>query len=141
MKIITWRWYEEKDKAAVQECYANLLKKIGKDWTLPDLMEEPVIAAVVGEIDGKVVTAIFAEAEVEVQIASSEILAANEIQGAMDLLLPIVKGYRLNIARCFVPSEMLTPTKNKRPAAIERMLKKLGFTKENETVTQFFKWL
>lgn len=135
-----WRWFEEKDREAVAAIHAQMENRIGRKLDLPDLLEEPVIVAVVCETDGVITDAIFAEAEAEICAASSTILSPEKLQGAIDLMTPVLKGYRLQIARAFVPTHLLQKRKA-RPAAIERLLNAIGFTKENESVTQFFKWL
>lgn len=140
MSEMKWRFYEERDKEAVETIHAQMENRVGRKLDLPDLFEEPVIVAVVLEIDGVVTDCIFAEAEAEVCATSSTVLSPEKLQGAIDLMMPVLKGYRLQIARAFVPTRLLTQRKN-RPAAIERLLNAIGFTKENESVTQFFKWL
>lgn len=148
------------DCVSVQKLHAEMENKVGRKLDLPDLMSEPVIACAVGEIGGKVTHAIFLEAQIECCSASPNPLPAEDLKAAMELLLPIAQGYKIQIARCFVPTVLIQKQRSRwdefviwmrvtlglkvspdRPMPIERTLDAVGFTKENESIQQFYMWL
>lgn len=141
MNNIVWRPYEKRDADRVRALHSQMEQKIGRSLDLPDLMERPVISAAVGETNGIVTHCLFAEAEAELCAASPAVLSPKDMQGAIDILLPNLLYYKIRIARSFVPSEMMQQGKRGRKSAIARIMDRLGFTKENQTVAQFFKWL
>lgn len=138
---VQWRWFERaRDAEAVAQLHAQMEQRIGTKLDLPVLDERPIIATVVGETDGVVSHCIFLEAEVEVCSASPNVLTAKDAQGAVEMLMPVLDMYRIRIARAFIPSLMLE-AKGKRKSPLARTMDKLGFTRENASVSQFFRWL
>lgn len=107
----------------------------------PDPMSRPVIAAVVKEENGVITQGLYLEAEVEVCAMGTGVLAPAEMAEAVEMLTQVAKEYKIRIARSFVPTIMLPPDKRGRKPAMERLLKKVGFTRERGKIAQFFKWL
>lgn len=142
LKHIEWRWFNrDTDMEAVTALHGQMEKRLGRNMDLPELDRRPVIASVVGETNGLITHGVFAEVEAEICAIGPNILPASEARGAEHLLLPALRYYDLRIARCYVPSAMLTAGKRGRPAAMARMLKGMNFTQENETMKQWFRWL
>ena len=61
-----WRDYEDTDYEAVCLLHAQMEDKVGRQLDLPNPGERPVLICVVGETDGVITHAVFAEAEVEI---------------------------------------------------------------------------
>lgn len=155
MSRIHWRWYEhEKDAAAVKVLHAKMEARLNHKLDLPEFAphgifidgtefktQRPVLGVIVGETNGEITHGIFAEAEVEICAIGCNPLPARAARGAEQLLLPTLKAYDLRIARCFIPSTMLTSGTNGRPSPMARTLKSLGFTEENDVMKQWFRWL
>lgn len=136
-----WRWYQKSDEAAVVELHHAMERRLGRMMDLPDLSIEPIIAAVVYEAAGKIQHCMFIEAEIEAAILSEKPLSSKRAKHAIDnFLMPAAQKYSLRIVRAFVPANILLK-KNGKEGAVPRLLRKLGFTRENESVVQFFRWL
>jgi len=148
------------DTEAVKDLHCAMERKVGRKLDLPDLMSEPVIASIVGETKDEITHAIFIEAQIECCSASANPLTAEDLKAAIEMLMPVAQGYNIQIARCFVPTSVINNSKTRwqlfmewlritfgmrvkpnRPMPIERTLDAVGFTKENETVKQFYMWL
>lgn len=137
---IKWRWLEERDSATVATLHAAMERRIGKKLQLPNLMERPIIAAIIGETDGAVTHCLYLEAEAEVCAASPEPLSAKQMAGAMELLMPTLQHYKIQIVRAYVP-EVVLSGKRGRKGAVVRLLEAMGFTRENNSVAQFYRWI
>lgn len=137
-----WRPYDpDRDKEAVENLHHAMEARIGRKMDLPDLSTEPIINAVVYEDGGAILHCMFIEAELEACILSEKALSAKRANEAITkFLLPAAQRYRLRIVRAFVPANLLLK-ENGKQGAVPRLLRKLGFTRENETVVQFFRWL
>lgn len=139
---MSWRLYKESDQEAVLALHAKMEERIGRKMDLPDLLSEPVICAVVREEHGVIAHCIFLEAEVEACAIGEKPLSPMDLKEAVaQYLLPIAKHYKLRIVRAFVPATLLIGRRNGRPGPIPRILKKIGFKQENDTLVQFYRWL
>lgn len=140
-----WRWYNPTkypgDVEAVAALHRAMELRLGRKMDLPDLSREPIFAAVVREADGVVTHCLFLEAEAEACALGEEPLTARDAQQAVnEFLLPAANKYGLRIVRAFVPAKLLLG-KKQRPGPVPRLLNKLGFTKEDYSMVQFFRWL
>jgi hypothetical protein len=140
-QAVKWRWYEDRDREAADAMHRQLEQKLGQAMDRPNLMRRPVIAAVVGEVDGEVKYGMYLEAEAELCAMGTDAMSAAQLAEGQRLLTEAAKFYELRIVRCYVPETMLEPTKKGRWSAIERTLLKCGFTRENKRIQQFFMWL
>jgi len=141
LKPIVWRDYEPEDEAAVRTLQFAMEERVGRKMDLPDLDREPVVVTQVGLTDGVITHCLYAEAELELCAAGIAPLSAEQMEPAVKRMREVADLYKIRIVRCYVPEVMLTKSKRGRDSAIERMLKKLGFTRENESMRQFFRWL
>jgi len=138
---ITWSFFREEDEAERRALHDELEKRAGRELDRPDLMREPVLAAVVGRVKGNIKHVIFIEAEAEVQASSANVLTPQELAVPVGMLMEVIQAYRLRVVRAFVPTQMLKLRKG-RKAAIARMLERIGFVQEDPTlISQFHMWL
>lgn len=137
-----WRPFDpERDTAAVERLHHAMEARIGRKMDLPDLSTEPIINAVVYEEGGAILHCMFIEAEIEACILSEKPLSSKRAKQAIDkFLMPAAQRYSLRIVRAYVPANILLK-KNGKEGAVPRLLRKLGFTRENETIAQFYRWL
>lgn len=140
-----WRYYDPEkypgDVQAVADLHREQELRLGQKMDQPDIGVAPVIVSVVREVEGRVTHCIFLEAEAEACALGSEPLTSEEAQEAVrDFLLPVAKKYKLRIVRSFMP-EGLVSGKQGRLGPVARLLGKLGFTREDGHVVQFFKWI
>jgi hypothetical protein len=143
---MAWRWYNPSrypgDREAVIALHQRMELRVGRPIDLPELSEEPVIAAVVNEVDGQIKHCIFLEAEVEACAVGEEPLPAELVRQAIDeYLMPQVQAYKIRIVRAFVPAMLIAGKRADRLGAVPRLLQKLGFTREDSSMVQFFRWL
>lgn len=141
MTPIEWTDYHPSDHAAVEELHREMEAKVGRKMDLPDLDSRPILIAMVGRTNGKITHCLFAEAEMEVCAAGTHPLAPEQIAPAVQRITEVGRFYGIRIVRCYVPAVMLESPRKGRKPAIERMLRRIGFTKEKKSMTQFFKWL
>jgi hypothetical protein len=139
---VVWSWYCKEDEAERLLLHAELERRIGRRLECSELLEEPIIAAVVGRVDGVLRHVLFLEAEAELQSGAANVLAPAELAEPLHMLTAAAQFYRLRVVRSFVPAAMMWPAKGSRKPAIARIFEKLGFTQEDpELLTQFYKWL
>lgn len=139
--MISWRLYEPRDEQAVKTLHARLETKVGRKLDLPDLMKEPVLAALVGETNGVVTHGIFLEAEAEVCVIGDNVLSPKSAREAETYLLSVLERFKIRIVRAFVPTEMVEPKDKKKPALL-RVLEGMGFRREESSlVSQFYRWV
>jgi hypothetical protein len=146
---VIWRDAEERDLPALKEMHAEMERKIGKKMDCPNLLTEPVVHTVVAEVDGVIVQGLFAEAELEVCACAPHVLGAKEMEEGVRMLEATAAKYKIRVVRCFVPQQLVPARSDRREwtdkpfrrSAIERMLLKLGFTREKPGFQQFFRWL
>lgn len=139
---VKWRLAEERDREAIQAMQAEMERKLGRKMDWPDPLQEPVVGTVVGEINGVVVQGLFAEAELEVCACAPHALAASEMQEGVDMLAAIARQYKIRLVRCFVPHILLLKGTITRPSAMERMLRKIGFSREDQSqFAAFTRWM
>jgi len=142
MERVKWDWYRDEDKGERLALHAALEQRVGRKFDCPDLMERPVLAAVVGRVGGKIEHVIFVEAEAEVQSGSPNVLTAADLAEPIAMLVPVLQSYKIRMTRAFVPTAMLKHGEHGRKAAIERTLNKIGFTKEKSSLLrQFYRWI
>lgn len=146
---IQWRLYEPKDSEAVLELHAQLEERVGRKLPLPNLMSDPVLVALVGEIDGKVTHGVFLELEAEVCAIGPNAMAPSEMPEAVAYLESVLDRFKIRIVRAFVPRQMVATRNtavrgriiNKKPA-LKRLLEKLGFVQEDDSrISQFYRWI
>lgn len=143
----SWRWYDPErhpgDPEAVSRLHHAMEKRLGCQLDQPDLGKAPVIAAIVREAkDGEITHCLFLEAEVEACLLAETPAPLAEMKRAVDeMLLPILAGYKIRLARSFAPTAALASRRNGKSTPVERILRRLGFTKEDASIQQFFRWL
>lgn len=149
MRHVKWRLAVPEDQPALNAMHQELERKIGFRMDQPDMFTEPVLIAVVGEVEGVIVQGLYLEATAESCVMAPHVLAAKEMADGVAMLEACARNYKIRLVRCFVP-ECLVPKKSDRrdweekpyrPAALERLLLKLGFTREKQGYQQFFRWL
>jgi hypothetical protein len=117
-------------------------EKVGTKLDLPDLLSEPVLVALVGETDGVVTHGLFAEAEIEVCAIGSNPLPPSQMRDAEAYILSVCDRFKIRMVRAFVPTSLVPNENSRKPGALERILKNMGFTRESESlVTQFYRWV
>lgn len=129
------------DVPALDAMHAEMEKKIGHRLDRPDLFTEPVICAVVGEVNGVIVQGLYLEALAESCACGPSVLAVKEMLDGVAMLEAVARSYKIRLIRCFVPAQLAAPDLFGRPSAIERLLKKLHFVREGPGYQQFFRWL
>lgn len=138
-----WRLYTEADAEQVARHHAEQEQAIGRKMDLPDLYDRPILVALVREIDGKITNVVYVEAEAEVCGLGQGAIPAEEWESVTESLAELLSARGIRIVRAFVPEKFLSVTKNgKRKAGpVSRLLKRAGFTRESESMVQFFRWL
>jgi hypothetical protein len=146
---VKWRLAVAEDQPALDDMHQRMQKKLGKRMDRPDLFTEPVLITVVGEVNGVIVQGFFLEAVGEACAMAPHVLAVKELQEGVDMLEACARSYQLRLIRSFVPAFMVPQKSDRReweekpyrPSALERMLTKIGFTREKPGYQQFFRWL
>lgn len=141
MRTVTWRLATESDLPALKSMHAEMEKKIGHRMDFPDPFIEPVLCTVVGEVNGIIIQSLSLEATAEAAAGAPHVLSAKEMSAGIEVLESVARAYKIRLVRCFVPMALALPNKDGRPSAIERLLKKLDFTRERPGYQQFFRWL
>lgn len=131
--------YEASDAEAVVRLHLEQEARLGREFDLPNLLSEPVLAAVVGETDGVITHCVFLEAEVEACALANAPLPTHELDGALELLTPVVQKYNIGMVRAFVPRGLVKVGQRGRKAPITRILEHAGFTQDNDSLVQFFR--
>jgi hypothetical protein len=149
MSKVKWRLAVPEDQPALDAMHKELEKKLGKKMDRPDPFMEPVLMAVVGELNGVIVQGFYLEAVGEACAMAPHVLAVKELQAGVDMLEACARSYQLRLIRCFVPDFMVPQKSDRReweekpyrPSALERMLTRIGFVREKPGYQQFFRWL
>jgi len=138
-----WRFYDHKrDREAVLRLHHQMEERVGRKLDLPDLGKgRPVIATVVRECNGELTHGMFLEVEAEACVIGGKPLPRTEAKRAEELLLPVLKFYDIRIVRSFIPSKLLVPNQEGRPAPIGRLAKAMQFTDDSENMRHFFRWI
>lgn len=142
MKPVVWTWYDERDREERLLLHAELERRVGRTLECSELLEEPIIAAVVGRVDGVLKHVLFLEAEAELQSGAANVLAPKELEEPLAMLTAAAQHYRIRIVRAFVPPAMVDGRLGERMKPLERILRRIGFDKEEPSlITQFYMWI
>lgn len=135
-----WRRYKKADYAQVKALHEAMCIKVGEKWPFMDPAEEPIVDCIVLEEDGVITRFVALEAELEACHTGVGAVDLDQMNEAIEkFLVPTARAYKIQIVRSFVPSKLLEGKRN-RESAIVRLLRKLGFQRENE-MTQFYRRL
>jgi hypothetical protein len=133
MNRIEWAPYREEDYLWIVALHVSQERMLGRTMDLPFLDRRPVISAYVGRQDGRIVTCVFMEAEVELSAMSSVPLASADVENVAAMLMRDAQRYQIRIARAFMPVQA--------SPAVKRILTAAGFTESNDTMTDFYRWI
>lgn len=131
-----WRWMEEKDVDSVKALHGEMEARLGRKLDLPNLLERPVVASLVKEVDGRIVSMVFMEAELELCTATSTALSREDVARVDELFLPVAQMYGIRMVRAFVPKELLQDGPRFR-----RTMKAAKFTEDTDAMAPFFRWV
>lgn len=143
-KPVEWSLYDAADSEQRWALHHELEKRLGESVECMDLMEEPIICAVVGRVEGRIKHVLYLEAQAELQAGSVNPLSPRQLGEAVAMLMRAAQFYSLRLVRTFQPNKLLVRKNPKRPPALERIVthKSVGFVKEDpELITQYYKQL
>jgi len=136
--VIRWRLYDPKtDLEAVCVLHLEMERRVGRTLPLPDLMEEPILATIVAERDGKIIYALFLEAEM--CAIGNEVVPYEDFIEGEAYLVNLCHRLRIRMARAFVPKTLLNAPEEK-PSAIQRTLEAARFTRDNDSLAMFYRF-
>lgn len=138
-----WDLYRAEDADAVRALHAAQEKRIGRKMDLPDLMEKPVLLALVRRTEGRVSHVIYLEAEVEVCALGETPVPESDWDKVSDVIQVFLVRRGIRIARAFVPEAFLEVKRGakSRPSPLAKVLERVGLTRDKGPLVPFFRWL
>lgn len=143
---IGWRYFRVEDWPYVLALHIEQELKLGREMDLPNLMEEPVITALVKLVDGKITNVVFSEAEIEVCGLGNKPISKSDVEIVSKLMIRDAQRYDIRIARAFVPKQALKERrkpwarKAKKPP-IKRILDAAQMNEVGEEMVEFYRWI
>lgn len=137
-----WSLYMPGDAAEVRSLHEAQEKLLGRTMDLPDLMERPVLLALVRRVDGQIDHVVYLEAEAEVCALGNTAIPDEEWDKVADAIIAFLVKRGIRIARAFVPEVLLDVERGlkRRPSPLARVLKRVGLRRDSG-MAQYFRWL